>query len=164
MRQSTLETPTMVRTLTLFCALLLLGVANGCSSRSPSVTLKDSAGLQAEYHVETTRLTLPPGSIFPPRASEGDAGSFEAGVGQGDADFYWMCAWVDRWLATQKSDPAAATRALRALDAAPGLPVWPHWDEAGHRALLGAITDARAGQRGAMQGLSQGLGCAGPAT
>jgi hypothetical protein len=120
----------------------------------------DGAGMQAEYRLEIARLQLPAGYTFPARAPEGDADQFEAGVGQGAADFYWMCAWIDRWLVTEASDPPAAAEALRRLDSATELSVWGHWDDAGRQALLGAVASARNRERNEMARLAQGLGCA----
>jgi hypothetical protein len=70
-----------------------------------------------------------------------------------------MCAWVNRWLDTEATAPLRAREALKELDAASGLSVWAHWDDAGHAALLDALAKARAGERRAMEALSQGLGC-----
>jgi hypothetical protein len=151
----------MVKVFRPTAAALMLLIVAGCAQNPSAPKFNDAAGLQAEYHQETARLRLPPGYAFPARAPGGGADRFEAGVGESTADFYWMCAWIDRWLTTQSFDVPAANEALRTLDSANELPVWPHWDDIGRHALRGAVAAARTGERDGMERLTQGLGCAG---
>jgi hypothetical protein len=56
------------------------------------------ADYNAEFRAEASKLALPVGERWPghapaPPSIDGDQVRFERGVGRGDADLYWYCAW-----------------------------------------------------------------------
>jgi hypothetical protein len=78
------------------------------------------AAYNAEYLAEQQRLTLPSRITWPNKAPEpptfeGSPQTFQAGVGAGQADGFWYCAWERRWLHDQSTTPAAASRDLANL-------------------------------------------------
>jgi hypothetical protein len=143
-------------------AVVLLAVAliSACAEKPVPNGYKDAAALQDEYRAEVARLAVPPGVSLPPSAPEGGAAAFQEGVGRGDADFAWMCAWIRYWLKTRTNHVDEARRALQVLDTASTLPVWSDWDDAGRNALLRAVSEARSGHPENMTVISHALGCA----
>lgn len=71
----------------------------GCAVDSPrGGDLLSSAGAEHEYQVAKADMVLPPGSAWPasaPEVSEAPADmKFQRGVGEQNAQFIWLCAWV----------------------------------------------------------------------
>lgn len=94
--------------------LLLLALAMGaagCGSAGGSDFL-GVAGMRKEYRVAAAKLRLPPGIVFPKMARSGGGASFEAGVGAGQAQWYWISAWEQEWLEQRAKNPARAQEAL----------------------------------------------------
>jgi hypothetical protein len=74
----------------------------------------------AEFLGEQRTLMLPPGIGWPKRGPEpatyqGASNTFQDGVGRGDADAYWYCAWEERWLHDQGASGSAATHDLEEM-------------------------------------------------
>jgi len=87
----------------------------------------DYSGFEEEYQVTVDELadSLPPGFEFPAEVTGpwDPAGSFEVGVGQMQAGFYWQCAWSYSYRqAVAAGDSVAADHALDELAAWVDLP------------------------------------------
>jgi hypothetical protein len=65
-----------------------------------------------EYDAAAKLYPLPAGQSYPPPSFGKDDGVFESGYGASEAVHVWNCAWGKRYLATEGSDPAAASDAL----------------------------------------------------
>jgi len=125
----------------------------------------DYSGFEEEYQVTADELTasLPPGFEFPAEitGSWDPAGSFEVGVGEMQAGFYWQCAWSYTYTQSLAAgDTAAANHALDELEAWVDLPeVKPNIDELTRQIWLdSAIAPARAGDDTQLLAMSVG-GC-----
>jgi hypothetical protein len=102
-------------------ALAISATVAGCQSdATPSQSnIKNWDGYNAEYLSEQKNLILPSGVIWPrrglaPPTSEGTKNNFEDGVGRGEADALWYCAWERRWL-TDFADKIKASADLEMM-------------------------------------------------
>jgi hypothetical protein len=95
------------------------GGSGGSSGGKPTAA-KDWAAYNAEFLRERATLQMPPGVTWPKQGLaeptfQGTANTFEDGVGRGEADALWYCAWERRWLADQSRDPKAASQDLATM-------------------------------------------------
>lgn len=136
-------------TLAALAALLLL-CGCGSAARTPTRThLLTRTEIIAEYHTESAKLTLPPGSIWPsiPQQIATDPADYryEAGVGQQGAQFWWYCSWAKHGIS--RDDPVALAR----LNQVKTMSLWSHIDDTGKAMFNEISTQIGAGNLGPLK-------------
>lgn len=138
-------------------AALLAGCTGTAGSQAP---FTDEGGMQGEYQHELAALSFPPSYLPPSDAPPGESGtSYEPGFGTSEADFAWLCAWMDEFMAVRTSDPARATRALDTLAGFPALELWAHMDPTGRQSILDDVASARRGDVTGIERQQAGMAC-----
>jgi hypothetical protein len=126
MRNATIGTTFGPRVIALVLAavtaasMVLTGCGVGKKKAVGPPGAKDWNAYNTEYLAEQKKLTLPlyvswPSKAPAPPTYQGAPQTFEDGVGRGQADSYWYCAWERRWLSDLSGRPAAAKQDLRQL-------------------------------------------------
>lgn len=136
-------------TLAALTALLLCGC--GSTSHTPNrAELLTRAEIIAEYRTETTKLTLPPESTWPPEpehiATDPANYRYEEGVGQQGAQFWWYCSWAKYGIT--RDDPAALSK----LSQIKTMSLWPHIDDNGKAMFNEISTQIDAGNFAPVEG------------
>lgn len=114
---------------------IVLAIFPACSSNpsnSPRLLTREQA--IAEYRAYAKQLELPPGHEWPDvpvtvRTSISPEAVYEVGVGEGDADLWWYCAWAKYGLTRDQA-------ALRILGQFRQSRVWPRIDAHGRTLFI----------------------------
>ena len=76
-------------------------------------------GIQDEFEKTSDNLCWPEGYDVPEKVDyEKDDASYQKGFGATRASLYWEIAWEKEWLATYKTNPESAEKALKELEKA----------------------------------------------
>lgn len=116
--------------------------------------------MRAEYANELARLRFPDGFVPPMTPPEGQPGAnYQTGFGRSTADFMWICAWSQEWIAQEVSNPRAAAQALNELAGLPTVALWNSIDPGSREVLLSAVEHARQGDGSGLQAQIRDIDC-----
>ncbi len=123
----------------------------------------------SEYKREAAKLTLPAGTSWPAHAQAyaappGHSLTYEPGVGVGNADQFWFCAWSRAWLKAPDKSLPEAQNALKALSGVRNTALYGKSSGASDRQLYDdELAKAALGDAGPLQREVQ-LNCPKPAS
>ncbi|WP_436980579.1 hypothetical protein [Streptomyces sp. enrichment culture] len=132
-------------------SLLLMGCSSSEAAPSGERKLYSLEDVTSEYQAAADELFLPAGFEWIGFSPE-EAELFMPGVGTGNAQFEWLCAWQIEWLESMPVDSEAAELALIQLRSALDLEIMTRYlDKEGRDIFIQDLDRAELGDASGVQ-------------